>query len=167
VVAVSIGSTIGACAAFLLGRFLLRDWLDEQIKKYPVFGAVDRAIARNGFYIVFLLRLSPVIPFNLLNYALALTNVSFWAYALASWIGMFPATVMFVYIGAALQSIQEVVSGSFEGSLATKLLFWGGLVATVVVAVLVTWVARNAIKEALRETTPPQDEQITDKLSTS
>jgi uncharacterized membrane protein YdjX (TVP38/TMEM64 family) len=54
-------------------RFLLQAWLDQQISRYPVFAAVDRAIARNGLYIVFLLRLSPVIPFNLLNYALALT----------------------------------------------------------------------------------------------
>src|SRR5262249_61840093 len=103
--AVSAGSTLGAAAAFLLGRTLARGWVEHKVANKPRFRALDQAIGAEGFKIVLLLRLSPVFPFNVLNYALGLTRVSFRSYLVASWIGMLPGTVMYVYLGAALGSL--------------------------------------------------------------
>jgi uncharacterized membrane protein YdjX (TVP38/TMEM64 family) len=145
-IAVSIGSTLGAGAAFLTGRFLARDWIERKVSANRVFADIDRAIGLQGFKIVFLTRLSPLFPFNLLNYAFGLTKVRFWTYLLASWIGMFPATVMYVYLGAAAK---EAVAGG-GGSGAKRMLFWVGLAATIVVATIVTRIARRALNEATR-----------------
>ena len=102
-ITVSIGSTLGACAAFFVGRTFGRDWIAGKIAGNKKFAAIDEAVGKEGFKIVFLTRLSPVFPFNLLNYAFGLTKVSFWKYAVASWIAMLPGTIMYVYLGAGLE----------------------------------------------------------------
>jgi pyruvate/2-oxoglutarate dehydrogenase complex dihydrolipoamide dehydrogenase (E3) component/uncharacterized membrane protein YdjX (TVP38/TMEM64 family) len=148
-VTVSIGSTLGACAAFLVGRTIGRDWVSRKVQGSAKFAAIDQAVGKEGFKIVFLLRLSPVFPFNLLNYALGLTRVPFRHYALASWIGMIPGTLMYCYLGSAARSLTEVAAGQVvEGGLAGQILFWAGLVATIAVAVLITRIAGKSIKEA-------------------
>ena len=83
-VTASIGSTLGACAAFLLGRTFARKWISRKTASNKKFAAVYDAVGSEGFKIVFLIRLSPVFPFNVLNYAFGLTKVPFWKYALAS-----------------------------------------------------------------------------------
>jgi len=147
-VVVSIGSTLGACAAFLVGRTIARDWIEKRVASNPRFAAIDRAVGREGAKIVLLTRLSPVFPFNLLNYAFGLTRVHFLHYALASWIGMLPGTVMYVYLGSAAQSLAAVAAGRVEGGAAQRILFWAGLAAAFVVAVLVTRIARRALRNA-------------------
>ena len=98
-IAVSVGSTLGAVAAFLVGRTLARDWIEQKVAGNARFRAIDQAVGQQGFKIVLLTRLSPIFPFNLLNYAFGITRVSLRDYVLASWIGMLPATVMYVYFG--------------------------------------------------------------------
>ena len=90
-VCVSIGATLGATAAFLVGRYLARDAIARKIEKNEKFATIDRAVADEGWKIVLLTRLSPVFPFTLLNYAFGLTRVKLSHYVLASWIGMLPA----------------------------------------------------------------------------
>jgi len=148
-ITVSIGSTLGACAAFLVGRTVARKWIAEKVEKNKKFAAIDKAVGEQGFKIVLLTRLSPIFPFNLLNYAFGLTKVPFWHYALASWIGMLPGTVMYVYFGSAARSLAAVAAGEIEGGAAQQLFFWIGLVATILVAMFVTHVARKALKESL------------------
>src|SRR2546428_1102463 len=99
-VCVSISATLGATAAFLVGRYLARDAIARKIEKNEKFATIDRAVAGEGWRIVLLTRLSPVFPFTLLNYAFGLTSVALRQYVLASWIGMLPGTVMYVYIGS-------------------------------------------------------------------
>ena len=140
---------LGATTAFLVGRTLLRGWIEKRITAYPRFQAIDRAVGREGFKIVFLLRLSPVFPFNLLNYALGLTNVRLWQYVLASWIGMLPGTLMYVYLGSALKSLADVAAGAPKGGTPQTVFFVAGLVMTVVATVVVTRVARQALSEAV------------------
>jgi uncharacterized membrane protein YdjX (TVP38/TMEM64 family) len=120
-ITVSIGSTLGACAAFLVGRTIARNWISKKVAANEKFAAIDDAVGRQGFKIVLLTRLSPVFPFNLLNYAFGLTKVSFWKYALASWIGMLPGTVMYVYFGAGLRSLADVATGDVETGVAGKI----------------------------------------------
>lgn len=147
----SIGSTLGAAAAFLVGRTVARDWVAGKVSGKPKFAAIDEAVGEEGAKIVFLTRLSPVFPFNLLNYAFGLTRVPFRHYFFASWIGMLPGTVMYVYLGSAARSLAQIAAGRVESGPAQRIFFWIGLAATVVVAVLVTRIARRALKDKISE----------------
>lgn len=146
---VSLGSTLGASLAFLVGRTLLRDWVQTWVAGNARFRAIDAAVGQKGFQIVLLTRLSPVFPFNLLNYSFGLTGVSFRDYVLGSWLGMLPGTVMFVYLGATLGDLADVLAGRVERTPLQQALFYGGLAATVALAVYVGRVARRAINAAV------------------
>jgi uncharacterized membrane protein YdjX (TVP38/TMEM64 family) len=148
-VAVSLGSIAGASAAFWAGRTLVRGLIEEKVARTPRFRALDQAVAERGFKIVLLTRLSPVFPFTLLNYAFGLTRVRFRDYFFASWIGMLPGTVMYVYLGSAVKSLADLAAGRVEGGLGARVLFGVGLAATVAVTVYVTRVARQALRQAL------------------
>ena len=153
------GAVVGACAAFLVGRTFPREWVARKVSGNPKFNAIDEAVGREGFKIVFLLRLSPVFPFNLLNYSLGLTKVSFKHYALASMIGMLPAGLMYVYFGSAARSIADVAAGKVESGIAGQIFFWIGLVATILVAGFVTRLAKKSLKGV--ETAATTGEQFT------
>ena len=142
------GATLGACAAFLVGRTLARDWVAGKVSGNPKFAAVDEAVGREGFKIVLLLRMSPIFPFNFLNYALGLTKVSFVKYALASLIGMLPGGLMYVYFGSAARSLADVAAGKVEDGWAGQIFFWVGLAATIIVAGFVTRLAKRSLKQA-------------------
>ena len=155
---VSIASTIGACAAFLVGRTFARGWVAQKVADRPKFKAIDEAVGKEGFKIVLLTRLSPIFPFNFLNYAYGLTKIKFWKYAVASWVGMIPGTVMFVYIGLAIhkagKSLADVKSDTGQGDLGKTILFWGGLLIAVFVAAFVTRLSRKALHETVGQTEP-------------
>ena len=140
-VCVSISATLGATAAFLVGRYLARDAIARKIEKNETFTTIDRAVADEGWKIVFLTRLSPVFPFTLLNYAFGLTRVKLSHYVLASWIGMIPGTVMYVYLG----SLVNVGAGHRQRTTGEWVLYAVGLLATVVVTVFVTRLAKGAL----------------------
>jgi uncharacterized membrane protein YdjX (TVP38/TMEM64 family) len=146
---ISAGSTLGATAAFLVGRSVARDWIERKVAVYPRFRALDAAVAGQGFKIVLLTRLSPVFPFNLLNYAFGLTRVSVWDYVLGSWIGMLPGTILFVYIGSTIGALADVVAGKVERSPAQQALFYAGLAATLAVTIVVARIARRALAQAV------------------
>lgn len=144
---VFVGATLGAALAFLVGRHAARRFVESKLAGSPRFASIDRAVAREGRKVVFLLRLSPVFPFNLLNYALGLTRVRFLDYLLAS-IGMLPGTFLYVYYGKAIGSVAALASGASADKGAEQWLFLGlGLVATVVVTIYVTKIARRALAE--------------------
>jgi len=106
------GASIGACASFLLAKYILREWTQKLTEKYPVFEALDVAFEENGFKIMLLLRLSPLVPFNALNYIAGVTAITFFNYVLAC-IGILPATVLYVFLGASAGSITDsFTSGS-------------------------------------------------------
>ncbi len=138
---VSIASTLGATCAFLVGRYLARDWVARKIAANEKFRAVDRAVAEEGWKIVGLARLSPVFPFTVINYAFGLTRVSLKGYLLASWIGMMPGTVMYVYLG----SLARAGASGQKRTPAEWALYGLGLVATIAVTVVVTRIARRAL----------------------
>ncbi|QDT05517.1 TVP38/TMEM64 family inner membrane protein YdjZ [Rubripirellula lacrimiformis] len=148
-VAVSIGSTIGASLAFLIARYGAREKVARLAKGNRHFGAIDRAIAEGGWKIVGLLRLSPAIPFNLQNYLYGLTAVRFWPYVVTSWIAMLPGTFLFVYIGHATGA---AVGADRQRSTAEWAMLVVGLLATVVVTVYVTRLARRKLQEQVSET---------------
>lgn len=143
-------SVCGAMFAFLLGRTVLREPIARRVERTPRFAAVDRAIGEQGFRLVLLLRLSPVFPFNLLNYALGLTRVRFTDYFLASVAGMFPGTLLYVYLGSLVTSAAELVSGRRPSAgLAGQVLFGVGLLATAAATLLIARAARRALEATL------------------
>lgn len=152
VVVVSIAATLGATAAFLVGRYLARDWVAARIERRGSFRALDEAVAREGWKIVGLMRLSPVVPFNLLNYAFGATRVPLRDYVLASWVGMLPGTVLYVYLGSVAGRLATATLGARDEP-ARGVAEWGlyglGLCATVAVTVYVTRLARAALARRL------------------
>ena len=147
---VSIASTIGATAAFIVGRYLARDWVAGKISGNARFASIDDAVGREGWKIVGLTRLSPIFPFNLLNYAYGLTKVSLRDYFLASWIGMLPGTVMYVYLGSLAGDL-ATLGGERSRSTVDWIIYGVGLVATVAVTVVVTRVARKALGKRMED----------------
>ncbi|KAK3002553.1 hypothetical protein RJ639_022036 [Escallonia herrerae] len=156
-VADSVGATIGATAALLLGRTIGRSFVIAKLKDYPQFQAVAIAIRRSGFKIVLLLRLVPLLPFNMLNYLLSVTPVPIGEYMLASWLGMMPITLALVYVGTTLKDLSDVTHGWNEFSKTRWAFIVLGLVVSVVLMVCVTKVAKSALEKALAE-----NEQIDD-----
>ncbi|KAB2662462.1 MAG: TVP38/TMEM64 family protein [Verrucomicrobia bacterium] len=147
---VSAGSTLGAALAFLLGRFVARDAIARRFGNDPRFRAIDEAVAREGWKIVALLRLSPAFPFTLLNYALGLTRVRFRDYVVASWIGMMPGTVLFVYLGSVLgEALPRGGATRPTRTPAEWALYAVGLAATIAVTVVVTRLARRALQQRI------------------
>ena len=148
---VFVAATLGASAAFLVGRYVARAAIERRIAQNPRFAAIDRAVGAEGRKIVFLLRLSPVFPFNLLNYALGLTRVRFLDFFLAS-AGMLPGTILYVYSGKLIGDVSALAGGAAvekgAGYYAVLVL---GLAATVAVTTVVTRTARRALREATGE----------------
>jgi uncharacterized membrane protein YdjX (TVP38/TMEM64 family) len=149
VVLVSAASVLGASAAFLIGRTLARDWTQRRIAGWPRFRALDGALAERGFWIVLLTRLSPLFPFNLLNYAYGVTAVRPRDYIAASWLGMLPATVVYVYAGSAAANLAQALAGGAHVGRTGALLLLLGLAATIAVAALVTRLARAQLEREL------------------
>ncbi len=149
---VIIAATLGATIAFWIGRNLARDWVMGKISGYPKFNAIDRAVAKQGFKIVLLTRLSPLFPFNLLNYAFGITQVSLKDYVMGS-IGMLPGTILYVYIGSLIGNIALI--GTKVANPEAETLQWIakiiGFVITIAVTIYITRVAKKALDESLAE----------------
>lgn len=150
----STGSTLGALAAFAVGRRLLRNRVRLAMARRGSFRQLEQGVARGGFRIVLLSRLSPILPSNLLNYALAVTPVRFRDFALASWLGMFPMTLAYVYLGSTLAGLAELKQSDRPMHAWQLALYAGGLLATVAMVVLLSRLAR----EAFRGEVPPKAE---------
>ena len=139
---VMVSATIGATRAFLVARYLVHNKVESLMQERPKFKAIQSAVGEGGWKVVALLRLSPVLPFNLTNYFYGITDLKLLEYVAATFVGIMPGTLLYVYLGAA----GKAASG---GGVST--LEWGffalGLVATVAVAVFVTKKAKAKLKE--------------------
>lgn len=145
---VFIAASLGASASFLVSRHLARGAIEHRLSGNARFAAIDRAVGQQGRKIVFLLRLTPVVPFNLLNYALGLTRVRFADFVVAC-AGMLPGTLLYVYYGKLAGDVAALAGGAapergpeYYGMLIV------GLAATVAVTTLITKTARRALAEA-------------------
>jgi len=143
---VFLGANLGALCAFLLARTFLRDRVVWWAESRPKFRALDRAIGQQGFKMIFLSRLSPAFPFTLLNYLLGLTAVRTGAYVLANLFGMLPGAFLYVYIGAAARDAIAGPDGTTD--IYQRLLKYVGLLATGAVVVIITRIARKALRDA-------------------
>ena len=157
---VMLGASLGAILAFLTGRYFVRDWVTQKLQAYPKFKAIDAAVEREGLKIVLLTRLSPLFPFNLLNYAFGITHVSLRDYAIGC-LGMLPATVLYVYLGSLASSLATLGAPT----IANPALKWGiqglGLVATLSTVLYGAKIAQSALAEASLE---PESGQLSRDL---
>ncbi len=136
---------LGATAAFVLGRTALRARIERRLDRWPRVAAFDRAVGDSGLLIVFLLRLSPVVPFVAMNYGMALTRLSLRHFVVGTAVGMVPGTLAYVYAGSAVTEIAALAGGGVTDTAAGRALFWGGLGATVIFTVVITLIAKQSL----------------------
>jgi len=144
---VFLGASSGAIAAFLLGRYLFRDAVGALTKKYSIFEALDQALAVKGFRIMVLLRLSPVVPFTILNYVASATAVSFWKYCLAT-LGILPGTILYVFLGASAGSLADSAN-SGDSMTVTIIVIVVGLVFGIAAIALTSYYARKELNRLI------------------
>lgn len=145
----SPASVLAATAAFFIGRTVLRDWVRRRIGRSANARALDRAVGKHTFKLILLLRLSPVIPFNILNYALGLSDVTVGRYVIASFVGMLPGTWLYVYLGSLATTAAGLATAGPRGGGLRLALTIGGFVVTLLVVVLVSRSARRVLEEEL------------------
>jgi uncharacterized membrane protein YdjX (TVP38/TMEM64 family) len=140
------GAVLGSSAAYAVASPLSRTGLLAWLDRDPRVAAVRRAIVGQGVRVMFLLRLSPLVPYVALNYALALGGARYRDY-LVSLPGMLPATAMYVYYGKVIGDVTQVAAGvapprgpAYYGLLVV------GLAATVAATTIVTRAARRALQ---------------------
>lgn len=144
---VFVGATLGSTLSFLVARYLARGAIERRLEKMPKFAVIDNACSREGLKIVCLLRLSPLFPYNLLNYALGLTRVRLRDYVIAA-VAMIPGTFLYVYYGKVLGSLAAVAGGAeVERGVGYWVVLGVGLLATLVVTTYVTRIARRALSQ--------------------
>jgi len=147
---VFIGACLGAEAAFLLGRTLLRGWAQRRLAALPKLQAVEQAVSREGLKLVLLTRLSPAFPFSLLNLAYGLSEVSLRDYTIGL-IGILPGTVLFCGLGALAGDVArfgDVLSGEADGGT------WALRIVGVLATVAVVWLVGRAARRSLDDVSP-------------
>jgi len=146
---VSISSVTGAAVNFLTSRYLLRKWLTRKFAHSAKFHALDQAVAKDGWQVILLSRISPILPHSVVSYACGLTKISFTRFSIASWIGFVPISAAYAYAGALVGKVARAKAGLHHGT--ESWVFYGiGLVVTVVVTVMSTRLAARAIRDRLR-----------------
>ena len=136
---VSLSSTLGATCAFMVSRYLIRKSIEKRVLKNKKFQSIDNEINEQGWKIVILARLSPIIPFFLLNYALGITKIRFIHFIFASWIGMIPGTIVYVLMGTMGGAFINGKKSSFEW-----VLLGIGLIATILVTLLISKIIKKS-----------------------
>ncbi len=131
------------------GRTVARGWISRKIAGNPKFASLDEAIDREGLKILVLVRLSPIFPFNVVNYAFGLTRLRLRDFVLGSFVAMLPGTFLYVYIGSLVPDMATLAAGSAApGGMTRQIFLWVGLAATILVTALITRTARKALREA-------------------
>lgn len=150
---VLVGAIIGETCAFLLGRYIARDWISRKIAGNKIFDALNQALNQEGLKIILLTRLSPIFPFSLLNYAFGVTGISLKDYFLGS-IGMIPMTVTYVYFGSLAEDLTHINEAA---NLVDPELQWAikiiGFLATLAATIYITRISRKALKQSLQQST--------------
>jgi uncharacterized membrane protein YdjX (TVP38/TMEM64 family) len=142
-----IGATLGSTSAFLLGRYGARRLVARRLASMPRYAAIDRAVSAQGRRIVMLLRLSPVVPFNFLNYALGLTTITLGDFLAAS-VGMIPGTIVYAYGGKVTgEALALAGQAQVSRNASYYAVLVAGLVATVAATAVVTRTARRALRD--------------------
>lgn len=143
----SLGSAACGSVSFVLAKTVLRDFVARRVERDPSFLAVDEAIEEGGSYLVGLLRLSPLSPYNVVSYALGLTRVSYREYLLGTVVGSLPAAILYPWLGSSVSSLAELMEGGNMNEMAPQLVI---IASTLVATVLVARFAKAALADAMK-----------------
>eukprot|EP00938_MAST-03A_sp_MAST-3A-sp1_P003784 g3784.t1 len=157
-IVVFFSASVGACVAFFVGRFVMRDCSQKLFDRFKVMHAIDKALEKKGTKLMLLLRLSPLVPFNVLNYVLGVSSVKFNEYATGC-LGMIPGTIAFVYIGTTISEIGDSSGESGSSSTVRVVIYCLGGVATLVAAVAISYYARQILNRTLDDFKGEEDEE--------
>jgi uncharacterized membrane protein YdjX (TVP38/TMEM64 family)/Fe-S oxidoreductase len=134
-------ATLGACLAFIISRYVARDWIVRKLKS-PRWRRLDQGVEQHGWKIVAFTRLIPLFPFNLLNYAFGLTKINFLHYAITTFICMLPACIAFIVFSS---SLLDVIKGKISPA------FLIGLVLIIGVSLIPLFYNRYKLKKGLSD----------------
>jgi uncharacterized membrane protein YdjX (TVP38/TMEM64 family) len=154
------GITFAATVAFVLGRTLMRSWAQAKMASYPMFRAIDRAVGENGLALVFLLRLSPLMPFPVLCYVLGATRVPLPTYVAGTMSGLAPATIAYCYFGTMLKDLSAVWASPSSGNRWSRTLWIAVVgVSTVLLILFITYFTKRALDNAMRADQAERDRE--------
>lgn len=156
-VVISAGSTTGALVAFALGRTVAREFLEEKIARHPKFQAIDQAVSGQGFKIVALSRIAPILSYNLLNYMYAISRVSIKEYFWGTWIGMLPATLMLALLGASAKGVPDIIANPRAGLAHHPTFLIGGTLITIGILFMMTRMVMRTLKQSGLARTPVRE----------
>ena len=154
------GALIGAAAAFLLGRTVFRERVRRAMARSPKVLALDAAMGREGFKLVLLLRLSPLVPFSALNYALSMSGITLRTFVFATLLGKIPGSWLYVYLGSLVTTAAQLSAGSAPPSPLRTAFYAAGLAATVTAVVVSGRIAKRALEGAVEAATPNPESRV-------
>lgn len=147
----SLSTPFGVTAAFLVGRYFIRGWFENIVKRKSKIKEIDEAISRDGWQIVCLLRLSPIMPINILNYIFGFTRISVKQYILASFVGMMPLVIIYVYLGTLANSVASLnFDKLFAVDAKMQWVYYGlGLLITLLIMIYLTYQVNKKLHKKL------------------
>ena len=146
---VLVAASIAAGVSFQIGRTLLRDFVEDKLQDYPKFAKIDKAIGREGFKLMLLLRLSPVFPFALSNYLYGASSINFPAFFGGTLLGFAPGTLAYVYTGY----VGKALTGDAGANVYPWYVYLGGLALFGGLLKVIADTATNVIAEIEAEDT--------------
>lgn len=144
---------VSAALAFSFGRTLTRAWVHRQLDRHPRLLAVDQAVARGGFRVVFLLRLASIVPFAPMSYAMGASRISSRDFLLATWLGLLPGTFLYVYLGSLVSSMKQILVGEVAVGTDPRLMTLVGFAAAALAMFTIARYARHAVKASTKDET--------------
>ena len=158
---VTISSTVGAVVNFLTSRYLARDWMRRKLGHSGKFRALEKAVSAEGWRMILISRMSPIIPHSLVSYAAGLIRISFWRFTFASFIGFLPQSAAYTYVGAVVGKALRTSAGVTPHDPVTWMFYGLGLVATLIVTAITTRIARQSWKMYFAERTTSDQDRAT------
>jgi uncharacterized membrane protein YdjX (TVP38/TMEM64 family) len=148
---VLVGNGLGSLLCLLVTRYLFRDWASRFFQRHRKWTAVVDAVRHDGWKIVLLTRLSPIMPFSLINYSLGLTRISVWHFLAATEIGSVPAIAIYVYGGTLMGNLAKIRTDLGHHGAWYWVAQSAGIVMAVVVTIYVAHLASQALKKRMKK----------------
>lgn len=150
------GCISGATLSFFVGRFLARDWAQELIRSNKKAANVNLAVEKNGWIMIFMIRLSPILPFGICNYIFGVSKVSFSVYWTSTLVGLIPCTVAYTYLGSLMRNLADLF-GSEESTQQQTIILVVSVAATVLGIIVITAVTKRTLDKTMDQS---ENEQL-------
>jgi len=147
---VFLGATSGATVAFIIARYILRSTIENKAKNNKKFGIIDKVVELNGLKVTFLLRLAPIVPFNIFNYFMGITSVTLYQYCLAHF-GLLPGTFVYVFLGTTLSSVADASGAGFTSNKTVLIILIVLLVVAFIGIFLLSYYAKKQFNKYVKE----------------